>query len=88
MKFLLKQDNHLLNKYYCYLRYYCGYSKNNTTDSTALQILSAIGYSGKKGSSQENLSKYNDLLVRNNFISITKTHDERGYNRNIYRIVV
>ena len=51
MRFLLTQDDKLLNKYYCYLRYYCGFSKNKTTDSTANQILCAIGYK-ENGSSK------------------------------------
>ena len=35
IKFLIEQDNKLLNKYYLYLKYYCGYSKSKQIDTTA-----------------------------------------------------
>ena len=35
ISFLLAQDNKQLNKYYLYLKYYCGYSKSKQIDTTA-----------------------------------------------------
>lgn len=84
--FLLEQDSKLLNKYYLYLKYYCGYSKSKTIDTTANQILSAIGYSANCGNNKESLCKYNSLLLERGFVNITKTKDEKGYCRNIYNM--
>ena len=82
--FLLQQDNKQLTKYYLYLKYYCGYSKSKTIDTTANQILSAIGYSANCGNNKDSLCKYNTLLQNCGFISIVKMKDEKGYCRNIY----
>jgi hypothetical protein len=73
--FLLEQDNKLLNKYYLYLKYYCGYSKSKRIDTTANQILSAIGYSNNCGNNKNNLCKFNDLLYKKGFINIEKIKD-------------
>ena len=82
--FLLAQNNKQLNKYYLYLKYYCGYSKSKQIDTTANQILSAIGYSNNCGNNKDNLCKFNSLLLDNGFISIKKIKDSKGYYRNIY----
>ena len=82
--FLLEQDNKQLNKYYLYLKYYCGYSKSKRIDTTANQILSAIGYSYNCGNNKDNLCKFNSLLLEKGFINIQKIKDNRGYCRNIY----
>lgn len=84
--FLLQHDNKLLNKYYLYLKYYCGYNRNKSIDSTANQILFAIGYSNNCGNNKNQLCIFNQLLLAEGFISIKKIKDERGYNRNIYSI--
>lgn len=84
--FLLQQDNKLLNKYYLYLKYYCGYSKSKQIDSTANQILLSIGYSNNCGNNKNNLCKFNSLLSEQGFITISKYKDEKGYYRNIYRM--
>lgn len=84
--FLLEQDNKQLNKYYLYLKYYCGFSKSKSIDTTANQILSALGYSNNCGNNKDNLCKYNALLLEKGFIHIEKTKDNKGYCRNIYRM--
>lgn len=84
--FLLEQDNKQLCKYYLYLKYYCGYSKSKRIDTTANQILSAIGYSANCGNNKDNLCKYNALLLEKGFIHIEKIKDNKGYCRNIYRM--
>lgn len=86
IRFLLKQDDKLLNKYYLYLKYYCGYSKSGMIDTTANQILSAIGYSPNCGNNKQKLSDYNNLLVNQGFIEITRFVDTAGHCRNIYKI--
>jgi hypothetical protein len=86
--FLLEQNNKLLNKYYLYLKYYCGYSKSKKIDTTANQILAAIGYSQNCGNNKDALCKYNALLVSNGFIKIDKIRDLRGYYRNIYSMSI
>ena len=82
--FLIQQNDKLLNKYYLYLKYYCGYSKSKRIDTTANQILSTIGYSANCGNNKNNLCKYNSLLLERGFISIEKKRDSKGYYRNIY----
>jgi hypothetical protein len=62
MRFLLSKKNKLLNKYYLYLKYYCGYSKSKEIDSTAEQILSAIGYSANCGNNKYSLCEFNAEL--------------------------
>ena len=84
--FLLKQNNKLLNKYYLYLKYYCGFSRSKYIDTTANQILSAIGYSANCGSNKAALCKFNSLLLEQGFITITKSKDNKGYSRNFYKM--
>lgn len=86
--FLLEQNNKLLSKYYLYLKYYCGYSKSKKIDTTANQILAAIGYSQNCGNNKDALCKYNALLVSKGFIKIDKIRDLRGYYRNIYSMSI
>lgn len=86
INFLIEQDNKMLNKYYLYLKYYCGYSKSKQIDTTANQILSAIGYSINCGNNKNNLCKFNALLTEQGFITITKFNDDKGYYRNLYRM--
>ena len=76
----------MLTKYYLYLKYYCGYSKSKQIDTTANQILSAIGYSGNSGKNKDLLCAYNSLLLEKKFISIQKQRDDKGHSRNIYRV--
>ena len=81
-----KKNNDLLPKYYVYLKYYCGFNlKSHSTDSTAKQILSALGYS-TKSSYQELLSNYNQILTENKLLRITQFRDDKKQLRNRYAI--
>lgn len=81
-----EKNNELLPKYYVYLKYYCGFNvKSHSTDSTAKQILSAIGYS-TNSSYQALLSSYNQILTKNKLIRITQYRDEKKQIRNRYAI--
>ena len=82
--FLLEQNNNQLTKYYLYLKYYCGRAETHKIDSTANQILSAIGYSANCGNNKGNLCAYNYLLEKNGFIKIDKKIGKNGHCRNIY----
>lgn len=84
VSFLIEQNDNLLAKYYLYLKYYCGSSKNKQTDTTAKQFLDALGYSTKSGSFVSKISEYNSLLVSNGLLKIKKYKDENGHERNIY----
>ena len=84
--FLLKQNDNLLIAYYLYLKYYCGISKSKTTDNTAKQFLAACGYSTKSNNYLSQISKYNSILTAGGFLSITKTRDEAGRERNTSKI--
>lgn len=77
-------DN-LLFKYFIYLKYYCGYTKSKETDTTAKQILAALGYS-TQSSYIDKLAEYNTLLKAEHLISIKTYTDEKGHKRNIYSI--
>lgn len=83
--FLIKQDTNLLTKYYLYLKYWIGHTKEKQTDTTAKQFLSAIGYS-QSGNNITKISNYNKLLSSIGLLQIQTTTDNRGYFRNIYRI--
>ena len=81
-----KKNNDLLPKYYVYLKYYCGFNlKSHSTDSTAKQILSALGYS-TKSSYQELLSNFNQILTENKLLRITQFRDDKKQLRNRYAI--
>lgn len=57
---LIEIDEDLFCKYTLYLYFVCG--KYQKTDSTAEQILSALGYSAQSGKNKSNLSRYNGIL--------------------------
>ena len=80
------KDN-LFAKYLIYLKYYCGYAKDNKTDFTAQQFLSACGYSVKSNKTLSQISTYNRLLVDKGIIKIQKKRDELGHERNIYSYI-
>ena len=84
--FMIQQNDNMLCKYYLYLKYYCGYNKSKSTDTTANQILNAIGYSSNCGNNKYSLCKYNSLLLDNGFINIRNYTDNKGYCRNIYEM--
>lgn len=81
---LIKEMNdNLFSKYLIYLKYYCGYTKNNT-DFTAKQFLIACGYSVKSNNTFDKISGYNRLLVKKGLVSINIYRDELGHTRNNY----
>lgn len=86
INFLINKNDNLLNKYYLYLKYYCGFSKSKTNDFTAEQFLLSIGYNHKSGNNKTKLSKYNSLLCDYNLIKINKIRDKNGKMRNVYSI--
>lgn len=84
--FLVVLNDNFLCQYLFYLIYYCGFSRDKSTNSTAKQILEKIGYSPK---SNDNISKcayFNSLLVDNGILKISKYRDENGNERNIYTL--
>ena len=87
LHFLIQQKENLLCKYYLYLCYYCDITKEHNTDTTAKQFLDVSGYSTKSGNYISKLSYYNSLLVANSFITIQKHKDQKGHERNTYRIL-
>ena len=82
---LMDQGDDLLATYYLYLKYYCGYSKSKTIDTTAKQFLAACGYSTSSNSYISKISEYNSFLTQQGLITITKFKDNNGYERNCYR---
>ena len=80
---LIQEQDNLLAKYTIYMKYMCGYC-GGSTDFTANQFLSTIGYSNKSHSLKDTLSKYNILLEKNGLISIKRTPLEEGKRRNTY----
>lgn len=85
---LIKEVNtNLFAKYIIYLKYYCGYTQNNSTDFTAQQFLSAFGYSVKSNTTLDTICKYNRLLVDSGIITIIKYRDNLGHIRNIYQYI-
>lgn len=83
--FLIMQNDKLLNKYFLYLKYYIGYTKDKQINDTSNRILSAIGYSTKSGQNKEKLSRFNKILTDNKMIKIKRYIDEQGHCRNIYK---
>lgn len=83
--FLVGSQDSLLIQYFLYLKYYCGISRSKTTDPTAKQFLSACGYSDTSHSYISKIAGYNQILSANGFISIKKTRDFNGRERNEYR---
>lgn len=87
VNFLLEQNENLLSVYYIYLKYYCGKSKNKTTDNTISQFLETSGYCDTSGVNKEKIGVYNRLLEENKLIKIERYKDDLGYNRNRYKIL-
>ena len=87
IEFLVRHNENMLSTYYLYLKYYCGYSKNNSTDNTVEQFLEANGYSKSSGNNKENIYRYNELLEKESFIKIERYRDNFGKNRNCYTII-
>ena len=87
VNFLLEQNENLLSVYYIYLKYYCGKSKDKTTDNTISQFLETSGYCDTSGANKEKIGVFNKLLEENNLIKIERYKDDLGYNRNRYKIV-
>lgn len=86
IQLLKKYADNLFYKYFIYMKYFCGYSKNKQQDFTALQFLKYCGYSTNSKNYISKLSQYNSLLLDNKIISIKKYRDELGHQRNIYSI--
>lgn len=84
--FLTNSKDNLLIQYFFYLRYYCGLSRSGRTDSTAKQFLAACGYSISSGNYLSKIAGYNSLLSAFGFLTIKKTRDENGRERNEYRM--
>lgn len=82
---LEKIGDSLLIRYYIYIKFYCGYSRT-TPDFTADQFLTACGYSIKSNSNKDKISRYNSILKRLGFISVSAYRDLNGRKRNLYRI--
>lgn len=84
VKLLKDKKDNLLSHYLIYLKYYCGYTKEKKTDFTAIQFLSACGYSIKSKQNFDRVSSYNKLLTEKGLIKIEKYRDELGHTRNKY----
>lgn len=80
---LIQNNDNLLCTYYCYLKYYCGYSKSKEIDTTAKQFFSACGYK-ESGRYKTKLSEYNKELAEKGYINIKKYRDNNGHLRNVY----
>lgn len=82
-----KYNDNLFAKYFIYLKYYCGHSKNKKSDFTAKQFLMACGYSTVSNSYVSKISDYNRILLDNDIIRIEKYCDELGHTRNRYSFI-
>lgn len=82
---LEQYNDSLLYRYYIYIKYFCGYSKEKKTDFTAKQFLSACGYSTVSSYIQK-VSQYNSILKKAGMVDIKSFTDEKGHKRNIYSI--
>ncbi len=87
VKLIREYNDNLFAKYIIYLKYYCGYTKDNKTDFTAQQFLSACGYSVNSNNTISKLSEYNRVLVSRGIIKIQKYRDELGHTRNSYSYI-
>lgn len=87
--FLLMNKDSGLIRYYLYIKYYCTYAikKGVKQDFTANQYLSFINLSISNNNNKSKLSKYNDTLKKNKFITIENYRDNKGHLRNIYRLL-
>ena len=81
--FLIEHNNNLLAKYFIYHKYYCGFSKYKSHNSTAKQILDTMGYSNKSNNYISQLSEFNKLLSAENMIQI-QNYIENGKHRIFY----
>lgn len=81
---IMQYKDNLFIKYLLYHKYYCGYSRAKKHDSTAKQILAAIGYSTSSNSYLSKFSEYNKILSDNKMLSINKYRDQQGNERNVY----
>lgn len=85
LSFLVRSKDSLLIQYFLYLRYYCGLSKSKTTDTTAKQFLSACGYCETSNNYLSKVAGYNSTLSAMGYITIKKSRDISGRERNEYR---
>ena len=85
ISFLVRSQDSLLIQYFLYLKYYCGISKSKTTDSTAKQFLAACGYCETSNNYLAKIAGYNRSLSATGFLSIKKSRDTNGRERNEYR---
>lgn len=83
-KQLSYNERNLFFRYFCYLKYYIGYSRNKQTDSTAEQILLALGYSATANNYKSLLSVFNGIIAENKLLKIERHRDNRGFIRNTY----
>ena len=84
VKLIRDKDDNLFTKYLIYIKYYCGYTKDNKTDFTAKQFLSACGYSTNSKNYLNRLNDYNKELVRLGLLKIESWRDDLGHTRNNY----
>ena len=84
VKLIREVNTNLFAKYLIYIKYYCGYTKDNKTDFTAQQFLSTFGYSVKSNATLDTISRYNGILVDRGIIKIEKFRDKLGHTRNRY----
>ena len=85
LSFLIKSKDNLLIQYFLYLKYYCGFSKSKTTDTTAKQFLAACGYCETSNNYLSKIAGFNNLLSSFGFLTIKKTRDGNGRERNEYK---
>lgn len=78
-------DDNLFSLYLLYVKYYVGFGKNNQTDFTGKQFLTACGYCERSNSYLNRLNDYNKILVSNGIITIEKYRDDLGHTRNRYK---
>lgn len=85
-KFFMKFKDNILFRYYLYHKYWCGFCKNKSHDSTAKQILQGLGYSDMSNRMVSLLSSYNSILADNGFLIIEQYRDDMGNKRNRYSL--
>lgn len=84
--FFMKQKDNILFRYYIYHKYWCGFRKCKSHDSTAKQILLDLGYSNSSNRMLSLFSSYNSILAENGFLIIEKYRDDMGNERNRYNL--
>lgn len=84
--YLIKKEDALLANYFCYLKFYCGLaeSRHLKQDFTIKQYLSTTGLSTHNNTYISKIASYNQLLVKDGYLNITKYRDSLGHWRNIY----